>query len=57
MDLSTEQIDKMKQSVDIKKPITTAPVFSTPIFEAPINLNAFEPNFKSLQEGGDNSPF
>ena len=60
MELTAEQFEKMKQSVEVK---TDVPSFSTPIFnstpvfekEAPINLNAFEPSFKDLQGGG--SPF
>ena len=34
----------------------TTPVFATPVFEAPINLSAFEPSFNSLQNPDDN-PF
>jgi len=60
MELTAEQFEKMKQSVEVK---TDIPTFSTPIFnstpvfekEAPINLNAFEPSFKDLQ--GEDSPF
>ncbi|MGB5109462.1 MAG: hypothetical protein WBO07_06755 [Formosimonas sp.] len=36
--------------------VTATPVFSTPVFEAPINLSAFEPSFNSLQNPDDN-PF
>ena len=61
MELTAEQFEKMKQSVEVK---TEIPSFSTPIFnstpvfekEAPINLNAFEPNFASLSDP-DKSPF
>ena len=59
MELTAEQFEKMKQSVEVK---TDVPSFSTPIFnstpvfekEAPINLGKFEPSFKDLQE---DSPF
>ena len=61
MELTAEQFEKMKQSVEVK---TDVPSFSTPIFnstpvfekEAPINLNAFEPNFASLSDP-NRSPF
>ena len=59
MTLSSEQIDKMKQSIvqETKTDIQLPPIpsFSTPVFEAPINLTAFEPSFDDMQ--GDNSPF
>lgn len=58
MDLTSDQIEKMKQSVEIKPQLTFhTPIFnSTPIFDAPINLNAFEPSFDSLNNK-DISPF
>lgn len=59
MELTAEQFEKMKQSVEVKTEITSfsTPIFnSTPVFEkeAPINLGKFEPSFKDLQE---DSPF
>ena len=57
MTLSSDQIEKMKQSVEIKPQLAfQTPVFTTPIFDAPVNLNAFEPSFNSLSNK-DNSPF
>lgn len=61
MDLSSEQIDKMKQSIvqDTKTDISLPPIptfNTTPIFEAPINLSSFEPSFNSLSDPND-SPF
>lgn len=59
MELTTEQFEKMKQSIEVKTeiPSFSAPTFnSAPIFDAtPLDLNKFEPNFKDLQ--GENSPF
>jgi hypothetical protein len=58
MTLTSDQLDKMKQSVESKAttPLNSAPVFSaTPVFEAPINLTKFEPSFNDLN--GDGSPF
>ena len=59
MELTAEQFEKMKQSVEVKTEIASfsTPIFnSTPVFEkeAPINLGKFEPSFKDLQE---DSPF
>ena len=59
MELTAEQFEKMKQSVEVKTdvPSFSTPIFnSTPVFEAPVNLNAFEPNFASLSDP-DKSPF
>lgn len=58
MTLNSEQIEKMKQSVETKPQATfSTPIFnSTPVFEAPVNLNAFEPNFASLSDP-NKSPF
>ena len=58
MDLTDDQLEKMKQSIEVKENpfVTATPVFSTPVFEAPINLSAFEPSFNSLQNPDDN-PF
>ena len=61
MELTAEQFEKMKQSVEVK---TDVPSFSTPIFnstpvfekEAPINLGKFEPSFESLKNS-ESSPF
>jgi len=40
-----------------KNPFVTAtPVFSTSVFEAPINLSAFEPSFNTLKNP-DTNPF
>lgn len=55
MDLTEDQLNKMKQSVNIAdKSLSNTPVFGTtpvfnPIVEAPINLQAFEPSYKDLQ--------
>ena len=59
MELTAEQFEKMKQSVEVKTdvPSFSTPIFnSTPVFEAPVNLKAFEPNFASLSDP-DKSPF
>lgn len=62
MELTSEQFEKMKQSIEIKTELPSIPSFnppifnSTPVFEAPVNLNAFEPNFTSLSDP-DKSPF
>ena len=59
MELTAEQFEKMKQSVEVKTdvPSFSTPIFnSTPVFEAPVNLNAFEPNFASLSDP-NKSPF
>ena len=61
MDLSSDQLEKMKQSVEIK-PTTSTPVFSTPVFgEKKLTaiadlppLTNFEPSFEDLQK---DSPF
>lgn len=58
MDLSSEQLEKMKQSVEVKQ-INSTPSFSSsvPVFDVtPINLSAFEPDFDNMS-GSDNSPF
>lgn len=56
MELTAEQFEKMKQSVEVKTELPSTPSFPTaPVFDAtPINLQAFEPSFKDMQE---DSPF
>lgn len=58
MDLTDDQVEKMKQSVETKEnPFSTStPVFTTPVFETPISLSAFEPSFNQLS-GDSSSPF
>jgi len=58
MDLTDDQLEKMKQSIEVKENpfVTATPVFSTPVFEAPINLSAFEPSFNTLKNP-DTNPF
>ncbi len=62
MDLNTEQLDKMKQSVisidklDFSKP---TPVFSTPVFETETKVEDLIslPSFADLQNKDKDSPF
>lgn len=58
MTLSSEQLNKMKQSVEtnnIIAPTFNIPTFTnTPVFEPPINLKAFEKSYEDLQK---NPPF
>ena len=58
MDLTDDQVEKMKQSVETKEnPFSTAtPVFTTPTFTPPQNLSQFEPSFESLKNS-ESSPF
>lgn len=58
MDLTDDQVEKMKQSVETKEnPFSTStPVFTTPVFETPVSLSAFEPSFNQLS-GDSSSPF
>lgn len=54
MTLTSEQLNKMKQSIDVKQTIAT-PIFTqTPIFESLPNLSSFEKSYDDLK---DNSPF
>lgn len=58
MDLTDDQLEKMKQSIEVKENpfIATAPSFtSTPTF-IPQNLSQFEPSFESLKNS-ESSPF
>ena len=60
MTLNSEQIEKMRQSVETKStstPSFTTPLFNTPpVFEKEIPLTSFEPSFDSLKDS-ENSPF
>ena len=60
MTLNSEQIEKMRQSVETKStstPSFTTPLFNTPpVFEKEISLTSFEPSFSSLKDQ-KNSPF
>ena len=59
MTLNSEQIEKMRQSVETKSatPSFTTPLFDTPpVFEKEISLASFEPSFSSLKDQ-KNSPF
>ena len=51
-DIFAERIFQVEKS----ESVSSAPTFSTtPVFEKPPNLDAFQPNFKDMQ--GDSSPF
>ena len=60
MTLNSEQIEKMRQSVETKStstPSFTTPLFDTPpVFEKEISLTSFEPSFSSLNDP-TKSPF
>ena len=60
MTLNSEQIEKMRQSVETKStstPSFTTPLFNTPpVFEKEISLTSFEPSFSSLNDP-TKSPF
>ena len=59
MTLNSEQIEKMRQSVETKSatPSFTTPLFNTPpVFEKEIPLASFEPSFSSLNDP-TKSPF
>ena len=54
-DVENLRKERKKESQSVA--FTNTPIFnSTPVFEAPVNLNAFEPNFASLSDP-DKSPF
>lgn len=54
-DLHIEQMFK-KDSTDSRIERSSSPTFTTPVFEAPVNLSAFEPSFNQLSED-KGSPF
>lgn len=55
-DLYIEQMFKKEDYEDRNKPTTQTPIFNSPPIFEPVNLQAFEPNYKDMT-GSNNSPF